>query len=143
SAFIYFFGAFGGIILGYDMGVMTGALPFLQHDWNLENNPTAVGWITSSLMLGGIFGGCLAGQISDRIGRRKMILIASIIFAVGSIMAGLSPHEGIIFMVFSRILLGLAVGAASALVPAYMSEMTRDHLRGRLSGMNQTMIVAG
>src|SRR5699024_10568098 len=128
---------------GYDIGVMTGALPFLQHDWNLQNNPTAVGWITSSLMLGAIFGGSLAGQLSDRLGRRKMILIASIIFAVGSIMAGLSPHEGIIFMVFSRILLGLAVGAASALVPAYMSEMAPAHLRGRLSGINQTMIVSG
>ena len=143
SAFIYFFGAFGGILFGYDIGVMTGALPFLQHDWNLQNNPTAVGWITSSLMLGAIFGGSLAGQLSDRLGRRKMILIASIIFAVGSIMAGLSPHEGIIFMVFSRILLGLAVGAASALVPAYMSEMAPAHLRGRLSGINQTMIVSG
>ncbi|MFD1334444.1 sugar porter family MFS transporter [Oceanobacillus iheyensis] len=143
SKFIYFFGAFGGILFGYDIGVMTGALPFLQSDWNLQNDPTAIGWITSSLMLGAIFGGALSGQLSDRIGRRKMILIASIIFALGSIMAGISPHNGILFMIVSRIILGLAVGAASALVPAYMSEMAPARLRGRLSGINQTMIVSG
>ncbi|AXI10423.1 MFS transporter [Oceanobacillus zhaokaii] len=143
SGFIYFFGAFGGILFGYDIGVMTGALPFLQQDWNLQNNPSAIGWITSSLMLGAIFGGALAGQLSDRLGRRKMILISSIIFAVGSILAGIAPHNGILFMIFSRVLLGLAVGAASALVPAYMSEMAPARLRGRLSGINQTMIVSG
>lgn len=143
SGFIYFFGAFGGILFGYDIGVMTGALPFLQHDWNLQNNPGAIGWITSSLMFGAIFGGAMAGQLSDRLGRRKMILISSIIFAVGSILAGISPHNGILFMIVTRILLGLAVGAASALVPAYMSEMAPARLRGRLSGINQTMIVSG
>ncbi|MGG0251340.1 sugar porter family MFS transporter [Peribacillus frigoritolerans] len=143
SGFIYFFGAFGGILFGYDIGVMTGALPFLQHDWNLQNNPGAIGWITSSLMFGAIFGGAMAGQLSDRLGRRKMILISSIIFAFGSILAGISPHNGILFMIVARILLGLAVGAASALVPAYMSEMAPARLRGRLSGINQTMIVSG
>src|SRR5699024_1710824 len=143
SGFIYFFGAFGGILFGYDIGVMTGALPFLEHDWNLQNNAGAIGWITSSLMFGAIFGGTLAGQLSDRIGRRKMILISSIVFIVGSILSGIAPHNGIYFLAGVRILLGLAVGAASALVPAYMSEMAPAHLRGRLSGINQTMIVSG
>ena len=55
--FIYFFGAFGGILFGYDIGVMTGALPFLQHDWNLEGQATTIGWITSGVMFGAIFGG--------------------------------------------------------------------------------------
>lgn len=142
SRYIYFFGAFGGILFGYDIGVMTGALPFLQEDWGLEN-PTLIGWITSSVMFGAIFGGALAGQLSDRLGRRKMILISSVIFVVGSILSGISPHNGSYFLIASRILLGLAVGAASALVPAYMSEMAPAHLRGRLSGINQTMIVSG
>ncbi|HWO97387.1 MAG TPA: sugar porter family MFS transporter [Bacillus sp. (in: firmicutes)] len=142
SGFIYFFGAFAGILFGYDIGVMTGALPFLQSDWNLQN-ASAIGWITSSVMLGAIFGGALAGQLSDRLGRRKMILLSAIIFAIGSILCGISPHNGILFLVVARVLLGLAVGAASALVPAYMSEMAPAHLRGRLSGINQTMIVSG
>lgn len=141
--FIYFFGAFGGILFGYDIGVMTGALPFLQHDWNLAGNAAAIGWITSSLMLGAVLGGALSGQLSDRFGRRKMILVAAVIFAVGSVLCGISPDQGTIYLILVRVFLGLAVGAASALVPAYMSEMAPAELRGRLSGLNQTMIVSG
>src|SRR5690625_382330 len=83
SRFIYFFGAFGGILFGYDIGVMTGALPFLQQDWGLES-AAVIGWITSSILLGAIFGGIMAGQLSDRLGRRKMILISAVIFVIGS-----------------------------------------------------------
>ena len=140
--FIYFFGAFGGILFGYDIGVMTGALPFLQEDWGLQNAAT-IGWITSSIMLGAIFGGALAGQLSDRFGRRKMILASAVIFVIGSLLSGIAPPNGDIFLILVRVFLGLAVGAASALVPAYMSEMAPAKLRGRLSGINQTMIVSG
>ena len=143
SAFIYFFGSFGGILFGYDIGVMTGALPFLQNDWSLQGNASIIGWITSAVMFGAIFGGAMAGQLSDRLGRRKMILISAIIFVIGSILSGIAPHNGEYYLIGVRILLGLAVGADSALVPAYMSEMAPAHLRGRLSGINQTMIVSG
>ncbi len=143
SAFIYFFGSFGGILFGYDIGVMTGALPFLQNDWSLQGNASIIGWITSAVMFGAIFGGAMAGQLSDRLGRRKMILISAIIFVIGSILSGIAPHNGEYYLIGVRILLGLAVGAASALVPAYMSEMAPARLRGRLSGLNQTMIVSG
>src|SRR5690625_3694048 len=121
---------------------MTGALPFLQQDWGLQNAAT-IGLITSSIMLGAIFGGALAGQLSDRFGRRKMILASAIIFVIGSILSGIAPPNGDIFLIIVRVFLGLAVGAASALVPAYMSEMAPAKLRGRLSGINQTMIVSG
>lgn len=143
AKFIYFFGAFGGILFGYDIGVMTGALPFLQNDWNLANNPMAIGMITSSVMLGAIAGGAIAGAISDVLGRRKMILVSSLIFVLGSMLSAFSPDNGVAFLIVSRIILGLAVGAASALVPAYMSEMSPANLRGRLSGINQVMIVSG
>ena len=143
SAFIYFFGSFGGILFGYDIGVMTGALPFLQNDWSLQGNASIIGWITSAVMFGAIFGGAMAGQLSDRLGRRKMILISAIIFVIGSILSGIAPRDGEYYLIGVRILLGLAVGAAAALVPAYMSEMAPAHLRGRLSGINQTMIVSG
>jgi sugar porter (SP) family MFS transporter len=143
SKYIYFFGAFGGILFGYDIGVMTGALPFLQNDWNLQNNASIIGWITSSLMLGAILGGALAGQLSDKLGRRKMVLIAAILFAVFSLASAAAPHDGQYYLIGVRIFLGLAVGAASALVPAYMSEMAPAAVRGRLSGINQLMIVSG
>jgi sugar porter (SP) family MFS transporter len=142
SRFIYFFGSFGGILFGYDIGVMTGALPFLQSDWGL-GDAAIIGWVTSGVMFGAIFGGALAGQLSDRFGRRKMILAAAVVFVLGSILCGLAPQDGVIYLVIARIFLGLAVGAASASVPAYMSELAPARLRGRLSGLNQTMIVSG
>jgi len=142
SGFIYFFGSFGGILFGYDIGVMTGALPFLEHDWALTN-AGVIGWITSAVMFGAIFGGAISGQLSDKLGRRKMILISALIFAVGSLLSGLAPNQGSTYLIAVRIFLGLAVGASSALVPAYMSEMSPARLRGRLTGINQTMIVSG
>lgn len=122
---------------------MTGALPFLQNDWALQNNATIVGWITSAVMFGAIFGGALAGQLADKLGRRKMILLSSIVFAAGSLLSAAAPQNGQYYLIVVRIFLGLAVGAASALVPAYMSEMAPARLRGRLTGVNQTMIVSG
>lgn len=142
SKFVYFFGSFGGILFGYDIGVMTGALPFLQSDWALGES-FATGAVTSAVMFGAIFGGALAGQLSDRLGRRRMILISALVFVVGSVLSGVSPHKAAYFLIGARIILGLAVGAASALVPAYMSEMAPARLRGSLSGLNQTMIVSG
>ena len=94
SAFIYFFGSFGGILFGYDIGVMTGALPFLQNDWSLQGNASIIGWITSAVMFGAIFGGAMAGQLSDRLGRRKMILIYAIIFIIGTILYSSAPPAG-------------------------------------------------
>ena len=142
SSFIYFFGSFGGILFGYDIGVMTGALPFLEKDWNLTN-ALIVGCITSAVMFGAIFGGAVAGQLSDRFGRRKMILVSAVVFAVFAILSMVAPNNGSIYLIIVRTLLGLAVGAASALVPAYMSEMAPANARGSLSGLNQTMIVSG
>ena len=121
---------------------MTGALPFLKIDWGIED-PALIGWITSILMLGAIFGGILAGQLSDKYGRRKVILISSFVFAIGAIMGAVSPNLMIAWLLASRILLGLGVGAASALVPSYMSEMAPANKRGALSGLNQLMIVSG
>jgi sugar porter (SP) family MFS transporter len=72
-----------------------------------------------------------------------MILAAALVFVLGSLLCGAAPDGGSLYLVFVRIFLGLAVGAASALVPAYMSELAPARLRGRLSGLNQTMIVSG
>lgn len=99
--------------------------------------------ITSAVMFGAIFGGALAGKWSDKIGRRKMILISALIFAAGSLLSGVVPNNGQYYLIAVRIFLGLAVGASSALVPAYMSEIAPANLRGRLTGINQTMICTG
>jgi sugar porter (SP) family MFS transporter len=141
--FIYFFGAFGGILFGYDIGVMTGALPILQQQWNLQHSPMDLGLITSAVMLGAILGGATAGRLADRYGRRRLILIASLVFIAGAALSAIAPDNGVGYLVAARIILGWAVGAASAIVPAYLSEMAPAEIRGRLSGLNQVMIVSG
>ncbi|APR07492.1 putative metabolite transport protein CsbC [Lentilactobacillus parabuchneri] len=144
SWFIYFFGSFGGILFGYDIGVMTGALPFLKIDWvSSMSNATLVGWVTSGVTFGAIFGGALAGQLADRLGRRRMILYSAVIFCVFSLLSGVAPNNGVFYLIIIRCFLGLAVGAASALVPPYMAELAPARLRGRMNGLNQTMIVSG
>ncbi len=122
---------------------MTGALPFLQHDWGLAGKASLIGWITSSVMLGAILGGSLSGLLSDKLGRRKMILLSARIFMVKFCPFCICPSQWFLFSDCSKDSLGLAVGAASALVPAYMSEMAPARLRGRLSGINQVMIASG
>lgn len=140
--FIYFFGSFGGILFGYDIGVMTGALPFLQLDWHLHS-AFWEGWITSSLMFGAIFGGMLAGHLTDRIGRRRVLSFSALIFMIGSVLSSLAPRNGEGYLALVRIFLGISVGMISATVPNYMAEMTPADRRGRLSGINFTMIATG
>lgn len=140
--YVYFFGSFGGILFGYDIGVMTGALPFLQIDWHMDS-AFWEGCITSSLMFGAIFGGIMAGHLSDKIGRRRMLSLSALIFIIGSILSAVAPENGYVYLTAVRIFLGLSVGAISATVPNYMSEMTPAKSRGRLSGINFTMIALG
>lgn len=140
--YVYFFGSFGGILFGYDIGVMTGALPFLQLDWHMHN-ALIIGMITSSLMFGAIFGGLLAGRWADRYGRKTMITVAATVFACGSLVSAVVPNDGGWLLIAVRIILGLSVGALSAIVPAYMAEMAPARLRGRMTGINFTMIAAG
>lgn len=144
SWFIYFFGSFGGILFGYDIGVMTGALPFLKIDWaSAMSNASLVGWVTSGVTFGAIFGGAIAGQLADRLGRRRMILYSAVIFCIFSLLSGFAPNNGTMYLIIVRCFLGLAVGAASALVPPYVAELAPARLRGRMNGLNQTMIVSG
>ncbi len=140
--YIYFFGSFGGILFGYDIGVMTGALPFLQLDWHMHS-AFWEGCITSSLMFGAIFGGMLAGHLTDKIGRKRVLSFSALIFIAGSLLSALAPRNGYLYLSGVRVFLGLSVGMISATVPNYMSEMTPAKSRGRLSGINFTMIALG
>lgn len=135
----YLFGALGGILFGYDLGTVAGALLFLTPD--LDLSPTQKGLVTSSLLIGAMVGAVGSGALSDRLGRRKVLLLAGAIFAVGAIGAGSAPTATVI-IVF-RAFMGLAVGTVSVLVPVYLSELAPPHLRGRLAGLNQLMISSG
>lgn len=135
----YFFGALGGLLFGYDLGVVAGALLFLGKEMHLTD--LEKGLVTSSLLVGGMIGALFCGRVTDRYGRRFTVLLSAVLFAVGAIGAGLGQNVGTI-LVF-RVIMGLAVGAASVTVPVYLSEIAPARDRGRLSGLNQLMISSG
>lgn len=136
---VYFFGALGGLLFGYDTGVISGAILFISEDLGLT--PFLEGLVVASLLLGAAIGAGSAGPLSDRLGRRNLIIVAAVIFSVGAIGAALAPSVGV--LVLFRVVLGLAVGAAALIVPLYLSEIAPTEIRGAISSLNQLMIVVG
>ncbi|EKU49070.1 sugar porter family MFS transporter [Staphylococcus massiliensis] len=136
---IFFLGALGGLLYGYDTGVISGALLFINNDIPLTSNTE--GLVVSSMLVGAIIGSGFSGPLSDRMGRRKLVFIISIIFILGALTLALSPS--LFFLVLGRFILGLAVGGSTAIVPVYLSEMAPTEARGSLSSLNQLMITIG
>lgn len=139
KALIYFFGALGGMLYGYDTGVISGALLFIKNDIPLSDFLQGV--VVSSLLVGAIIGAGFSGTLSDKIGRRKVVQMIAIIFAAGAVGAALSVNAGM--LILFRIVIGLAVGGSTALVPVYLSEMAPTQIRGALASLNQLMITIG
>ncbi|WP_181806668.1 sugar porter family MFS transporter [Streptomyces shenzhenensis] len=130
---------FGGLLFGYDTGVINGALPYMSKDLGL----TAVteGMVTSSLLLGAALGAVVGGRQSDARGRRRTILTLAVLFFVGALGATLAPTTAV--MIVARFVLGLAVGGASVTVPVYLAEISPAERRGALVTRNELMIVSG
>ncbi|GGH80557.1 sugar porter (SP) family MFS transporter [Pullulanibacillus pueri] len=139
NAVIYFFGALGGLLFGYDTGVISGAILYIKKSLGLT--PMTEGIVVSSILVGAIIGAAGSGRLSDKYGRRINVMIAAAIFCIGAIGTALAPNTAI--LILFRIVLGIAVGCASALVPLYLSEMAPAKIRGALSSLNQLMIVTG
>jgi SP family sugar:H+ symporter-like MFS transporter len=136
---IYFFGALGGLLFGYDTGVISGALLFIPNDFKLT--PFLQGAIVGGLLLGAMIGAACAGRLSDRLGRRSLIMAAGVIFTAGALLAAFAPNVGV--LIAARFVLGLAVGSAALVVPLYLSEIAPTEMRGAISSLNQLMIVVG
>jgi SP family sugar:H+ symporter-like MFS transporter len=136
---IYFFGSLGGLLFGYDTGVISGAILFIREE--LALTPFLEGLVVASLLLGAAVGAGSAGPLSDRLGRRNIIIIAAILFSIGAIGAALAPNVGV--LVFFRVVLGLGVGSAALVVPLYLSEIAPTQIRGAISSLNQLNIVFG
>jgi sugar porter (SP) family MFS transporter len=136
---IYFFGALGGLLFGYDTGVISGALLFIPDDFKLT--PFLQGAIVAGLLLGAMIGAACAGRLADRLGRRKLIMIAAVVFTAGALLAAFAPTVGV--LIAARVILGLAVGSAALVVPLYLSEIAPTEVRGAVSSLNQLMIVSG
>lgn len=131
--------AVGGLLFGYDTGVISGALLFIKETWTLT--AFEQGWIVSSVLVGAIGGAVLSGNLTDRLGRKKIIVITALAFFVGSLATALarSPLELMIY----RGLIGFAIGIASYTVPLYISEIAPDNKRGALVSLNQLAITVG
>ncbi len=135
----YVFGALGGLLFGYDLGVVAGALLLIKPEMGLT--AIEVGFVTSSLLVGCMIGALGCARLADALGRRGLVVVAGTVFALGCLVAAIAPNLAII--VTGRFVMGLAVGALSVTVPIYLSEIAPARVRGGLSGLNQLMISSG
>lgn len=131
----------GALLFGYNTAVVNGSLDFMSKASQLDLSAWAQGVVSSGLTLGAAFGAVFGGPISDRIGRKKTLLWLGAVFTVFGLACGLAPNTG--FLIGSRFILGLAVGAASGTVPVYLAEIAPAEKRGRMVSMNQFLIVFG
>ena len=129
----------GGLLFGFDSGVINGTVDGLQESFNSSSAGT--GFNVASMLLGCAIGAFFAGRMADRFGRRSILIVAAAFFIVSAFGSGIAQSS--IQFVLYRIIGGLAVGAASVLSPAYISEIAPAHLRGRLSSIQQVAIIIG
>jgi sugar porter (SP) family MFS transporter len=132
--------ALGGLLFGYDTGVVSGALLFLRTSFGgLSNFEEEL--VTSLLLVGAMAGALLAGRLADRIGRRRTILITAVVFVLGVLLAAFTPSYPVLLI--ARLVIGLAVGSSSMVVPLYIGEIAPPRLRGGLVSLNQLAITLG
>jgi SP family xylose:H+ symportor-like MFS transporter len=132
--------ALGGLLFGYDWVVIGGARQFYEVYFHLTS-PTVVGWANSCALIGCLIGSLAAGYLAERYGRRPILLVAAVLFAVSSVLTGLARSFDA-FIVW-RIAGGIAIGLASNVSPLYIAEISPAQLRGRLVSLNQFAIVVG
>ncbi|HEY2685846.1 MAG TPA: sugar porter family MFS transporter [Steroidobacteraceae bacterium] len=129
----------GGFMFGYDSGVINGTQDGLRTTFHLSE--AWLGITVSALLPGCAVGAFLAGRSADYWGRRRVMVAAAILFILSALGAG--GAQSAAMMIIARFLAGVGVGAASVLSPAYISEVTPANIRGRLSSVQQVMIIAG
>jgi len=128
--------ALGGMLFGYDTGVISGAILFIRQDFVLSD--FTVGLVISAVLIGAVIGAALGGDLSDHFGRRKVIIVAAIIFALGAV--GTATVPDVSLLILGRIAVGVAIGIASEVTPLYISEMSPSRMRGSLVSLNQLAI---
>ena len=129
----------GGLLSGYDTGVISGALLFINETWILPD--TLQGFLVSSVLIGAVIGAATNGILADIFGRKKIIMATAVIFILGSILCAFAPN--VYVLILSRIFVGFAVGIVNFVVPLYLSEISPKNLRGTLVSLYQWAITAG
>jgi sugar porter (SP) family MFS transporter len=133
-------GALGGLLFGYDWVVIGGAEPFYERYFHL-NSPSIVGWAMSCALIGCLIGALSSGALSNRFGRKRLLILAAFVFVVSSLGTGMA-HVFAAFVAW-RITGGYAIGLASGISPMYIAEISPAQLRGRMVSLNQLAIVFG
>jgi sugar porter (SP) family MFS transporter len=131
--------ALGGLLFGYDTGVISGALLFIRQVMSLS--PTMQGVVVAIALAGAAIGAATAGYLSDRNGRRLVILGAGLLFIAGALISAVA--QGVTVLVIGRFLVGLAIGVASMLTPLYLAEISPARVRGAIVSLNQLCITGG
>jgi len=129
----------GGLLFGFDMAVISGVLPFVEKQFNLT--PLQEGWFVSSALVGCIIGVAFSGDLSDRLGRKKLLFLSAVLFLFSAL--GCSLVTSLDLLIASRLLGGIGVGIASIVVPLYLSEISPAAIRGRLVTFYQLAITVG
>jgi sugar porter (SP) family MFS transporter len=137
--FVAVVAAIGGLLFGYDTGVISGALLFLKGSFALSDTTQEIA--VSVVLAGAIIGALGAGRVNDVLGRKITLLLLAVIFTVGAILTAIAPD--LLFFIVCRILVGVGIGAAASVVPVYISEMSPPRLRGTLVTFNQLAITVG
>ena len=132
--------AMGGLLFGYDWVVIGGAKPFYEKFFNLTT-PSQSGWAMSSALVGCLVGSLVSGGLSDRFGRKRLLILAGFLFTGTGILTALAPSFS--FFIGNRLLGGVAIGLASNLSPMYIAEISPASMRGKFVSVNQLTIVIG
>jgi len=131
--------ALGGLLFGFDTGVISGAIHFIKIEFNL--NAYQEGFAVSNLMVACVIGALLAGPIADWTGRKKVLILCAVLFTVSAILSALP--RSFTELVIARFIGGMGVGMASVVSPMYIAEISPAKIRGRLVALNQLAIVVG
>ncbi len=136
---ISFIAALGGVLYGYDMGIIAAAVIFVRHTFALSTVMEEL--VVSIVLVGAMAGAMVGGAVADRIGRRATLVWAGVIFIVGSVLAPLSPN--VIVLIIARAIIGIGIGFTSVTAPVYVSELAPPQSRGMLIGLYQFALTIG
>ncbi len=129
----------GGLLFGYDTGVISGALPFIDQAFTLDANMQGVA--ASAVLVGATLGASVAGILSDRFGRKRVILVVALLFVLGAL--GSAAASSLLMLIGARAVVGVAIGVASMLTPLYLAEIAPKQQRGAIVSLNQFCITFG
>jgi SP family galactose:H+ symporter-like MFS transporter len=129
----------GGLLFGYDTGVISGALLFIKQEFGLS--PSMQGLTTGIVLLGATLGAAVGGALADRYGRKTVIIGTAVLFTLGALFSAVAPELWV--LILARAIVGLAIGVASMLTPLYLAEMAPAEKRGAVVSLNQLCITIG